>query len=228
MSKPFSDSNETKVLLIGDSQAGDFANMLVENGIDKHVDLKSLVIGAKCQPVFASNEVLERRVPDKYKRMCTKQRERYTQAASVTNADVIVIIANWRDWAISELAGTLAKLEERTNAKILVLGRKNQGKGGSELILEHQKRLGLEKLASNYLDPEILKQNSELERATGKHGYLDLMSLICPNAEHCQVLTQDGDVIFYDHSHVTVAGAKYLGELMKRQGLLDEIIHDQK
>lgn len=38
--RPFNDNSENEVLIIADSQAGDFANMLIENGIDKKVDLK--------------------------------------------------------------------------------------------------------------------------------------------------------------------------------------------
>lgn len=222
--EPFSDSSNRKVLVVGDSQGGDFVNMLYENGYHEKVDLKSIVIGAKCQPLLSDDKSLEKHIPPKHQPGCAKQRKLFARSENIAGADVIILSANWRSWAVRLLPKTLTKLEQMTDAKILVLGPKNQGRSGQELIAEHKIRAGLEALSASYLDEDIDEENQTLERSSGKHEYLDILKIICPTPSYCRVLTDEDEVIFFDSSHVTPKGARFLGTLMEKEGLLDSVL----
>lgn len=221
--KPFNKENTKKVLIIGDSQAGDFVNMLYENGYNTKIDLKSIVIGAKCQPILVESSVISKHIPDKYKKGCLEQRKSYSDSGSIAEADVIVLSANWRSWSSLYIEDTLKNLRKKTKADILILGHKTQGKSGQELLLENKGRSGLELLSSKSRYEPSWTINTKLEEKIGS-GYLNIMDLICPDMNSCHVLTKNDDVIFFDRSHVTPEGARYLGRLMRDNGMLDRVL----
>lgn len=55
LDKPYAFNGKKRVLIVGDSQAGDFVNMLVENHYQDKLDLRTIQIKSECQPIIPSN-----------------------------------------------------------------------------------------------------------------------------------------------------------------------------
>lgn len=217
--KPFSNNSKKKVLIIGDSQAGDFINMIYENKFHETVDLSAIVIGAKCQPVFLDTESEDKYIPLKYEKVCNAQRNKYIESNKLNQADVVVLAASWRRWGVAALGNTVDKLRGLGIKEVYVVGPKAQGESGQTLLARFGRRDGLEEFSSARRDVGSKRMSTALELGVG-YFYINILEHICPEKEYCHVLTPSDKVIFYDKSHVTPEGAQYIGRILYDSGEL--------
>lgn len=217
--QPFFNNSKKKILVIGDSQAGDFVNMLVENNYHKKINLSAIVIGAKCQPLLLAEIEVAQYIGDKYKATCRAQREKYKKSVKLKQADVIVLAAAWRGWGVDKLGDTIQKLRSLGIKAIYVVGPKNQGKSGQALLARYKRSEGIEEISAQYIREGTVRMNKTLQ-SLYKDSFINLLSYICPDEAHCRVLTPNDKVIFFDQSHVSPEGARYLGGLLYNAGEL--------
>ncbi len=73
------------------------------------------------------------------------------------------------------------------------------------------------------LDPWVLRNNVRLKEVADQMGvtYIDKVELTCqPRLGSCAGVTPDGYKMYYDYGHLTLEGARYVGQLIHQRGWL--------
>lgn len=119
-------SSKRKVLILGDSQACDFYNGVVETGHLNNYQVSMRYIPYQCQPTFDRNLIAPKDRP-----FCAKEARvdnLRLAADQIKRADVVIFAARWKPKAAQALPHTLKYLKFRVNQRVIVLGNKNFGK----------------------------------------------------------------------------------------------------
>jgi hypothetical protein len=212
-----------KILIIGDSFSGDLVNMIYEGGVAPNAAIVLERTAAICQLYFGNEDIYEfieekNRAQCKEKWLSGETRSRINKLAQ--EADIVVFAIAWQKWSIERIGETLANLDIPKSAKIIVLGSKGFGKINikSYLNMTTEERTK----ARNKVDQNVIVSSKiAREIAAGNFIFVDIHAIVCgENSADCPVFTPEGKLISYDGSHLTQAGAKFIGEKLKEQGFL--------
>lgn len=98
------ENNKHKVLIIGDSQAGDFINALNASGINNDVDIISRLLSANCGVFYLDSlrltDMLENgihKISQLDLRNCQKDIDRIKEDNVVELADIVIFSMSWRN-----------------------------------------------------------------------------------------------------------------------------------
>ncbi len=211
------------ILIVGDSQASDLLNLFVETGIDKEAAVKILPIETRCgaliipkeqQTAYWTKENSWTVKSPEIAEACKQRQALLETSPDVAAATVIYLTSLWYVHTTPYIAATVERLQRRTKAQIIVVGRKTQNRGSIELANAHGRLTGLEDLAARNRMVETDTVNATIKSAVGSR-FLDILALICPTTERCRVLTPRGKPILFDQSHFSPEGARYIGNLLK-------------
>jgi len=214
--KPFDDTYIRKnALLIGDSHAQDFLNMLVENGKLSGYQIRTRKIPTQCQIYLGDSHA--RYIARKDKTLCGDSDNLIRAKKQIEKADLIIFVANWKIWSAKTLQATIEQMSLRPEQKLIIIGRKNFGKINIRryLKMNQQKRAELKnkvdevQVEINQIMNSSLKQNQQID-------YVDLHAALCGarSADTCPIFTPEGELISFDGGHLTKAGAEYLGKVL--------------
>lgn len=214
--------SKRKVLIIGDSQACDFYNGVVETGNLNNYQISMRYIPYRCQPTFDHNVIAPKDRP-----ICAQEARidnLRLAAEQIKNADVVIFAARWKRKAARALPHTLKYLKLRSNQRVIVLGNKNFGK----ISIRKYLRMSPEKLLelNNDVPRHIRKVNAILKQglAGTRARFIDQQKVLCNGSDkHCEVFTNNHDLISYDGWHLTEPGARYAGTLLFRETMLKEL-----
>lgn len=131
------DGIKEKILIIGDSQAGDLANILNESGYLASHDVISRKITSNCatpwiseldaQVFFSKENQLTLKSPTLIKR-CQDEIKLANDSKLLQSADKIYIAMYWRRFASEKYVAAINHITAQTNAKVYVFGRKDLSK----------------------------------------------------------------------------------------------------
>jgi len=209
-----------KLLIIGDSQAQDFVNSAMEHQFLKDYQVRTRHIPAKCQPFLG--DPARSGVESKDRAFCENVETLSKSMQQIDNADVIILAALWRDWAVSQLPQTIENLELDAAQKLVVLGRKSFGK----ISLRHYLRMSEDKRKAlrNPINQAFLNANQQLKQRLPSHMFVDQYALICGQGQRtCPVFTPNGELISFDGGHLTKPGASYVGERIFTSAALSQL-----
>ena len=204
-----------KAIIIGDSQACDFMNAVVENNYLKNYEIKMRYIPYRCQPVLGKNAVSL--IDPKHRAFCAvKERVDSLEQAKkqISEADVIIFSARWKPKAAKALAQTIRNLRLKPHQKVFVLGSKNFGKMKIRNYL-HMSNNELRQLKNPIGDdPRVI--NDILRKGLGRNPFtfIDQLTLVCGDGDTCPVFTKSLNLISYDGRHLTKSGARYVGKIL--------------
>jgi peptidoglycan/LPS O-acetylase OafA/YrhL len=206
LNAPLSDSRPNLVL-IGDSFSQDFYNMVTENSAFADYSISTIYIPARCQLSFAfSWEDVNSLIRKKDRALCSKRSLTGKQEKIIQNANVVIFAFSWRDWSASRMAEVLQNFDLDTEQTAFVIGSKR--------FLSRKRVLQLDDPVGSKIEPSA--KDSETSRILGESlpdgVFIDTMALLCPN--ECPLFTPDGELISHDGSHLTQAGARYVGEVL--------------
>ncbi|MGR6429337.1 acyltransferase family protein [Rhizobium sp. PAMB 3174] len=213
----FADDARVKVLIIGDSQAGDMINML-DRRYGEAIDLRSFPSAAACQ-ILVSNSFYDHE-PDERER-CNKRNQRILADSRIKEADIIVLVFAWRDWSPPFIKDNVHALREAGAERIILVGPKSQPGSGMDLVASLGKFEGIEAFAAATLDPKVVRTNVDLKHVSATVGveYADILAKVCPRADLCYVLDENSIPVFFDNMHLTAEGDAFLID----KGILDDI-----
>ena len=221
--KPFDlKAQRRKVLIIGDSQACDFYNGVVETGRLKKYQVSMRYIPYQCQPTFDTNVIAPKDRP-----LCSKEARADSlrlAADQIKEADIVIFTARWKLKAARALPHTLKYLKFRANQRVFVLGNKNLGK----INIRKYLRMSPDKLPkqTNDVPRHIRTVNAILQEGLKgtRVSYIDQQKVLCDGSdEHCQVFTSNRKLISYDGWHLTESGARFAGSLLFRKTKLGSL-----
>jgi hypothetical protein len=219
--KPFSGGEKKKVLFVGDSQACDLLNMIHAVKADNATEIRLLPIQGECQAVIPGPEASYSGMKPPFDTLCRKYHEDFANSTLLREADSVVLASNWQPWGVEQLEHTVRYLKDKGIGEVVVVGRKDQGLPGQELLRLYWPAPGMDAISAKYRSGEALAMNEAIRAVKADFKYLDLMSRFCPNDASCRTLTQDGKVIFYDRMHVSNAAAKEMGAVLENSCAFD-------
>jgi len=212
-------SSKPKLLIIGDSQAGDLTNILNESGYLNNFDVISRIVSSQCatpyvnklqeEQYFTKYNVLTMREP-RYVNICKDYLDRVLNDGSIQQADKVLIAFYWRDYAEKYYTHGIAEIARRTPGQVYVFARKNISLSSSEIAVKHGRISGLQEFAASFVEPSTAKVNDTLRKLPNTK-FIDLMSITCPTKAKCVVLDDKNNLIFADKNHLTDNGARYFG-----------------
>ena len=223
--KPFdSSSRKKKALIVGDSYGCDFLNSVLENGYLKDYQIRVRFIPYSCQTVVGEGS--ERFIDAKDRAFCAKPERADSlerAKAQMQEADLVVFSARWKPEIAAELPETLSNLNLKPQQKVVVVGSKFFGKIS---VREYLRMSDAElKALQNEVDASEAKTiNASLAKNLGKEAaFVDPDALLCGDATHCPVFTNNLELISYDGRHLTKAGARYVGKVLFEQSVLGKM-----
>lgn len=204
----FSRNGKPRVLVIGNSQAGDFVNVLAEAGVAEDIDLAT--VRMTCKTVFPlPDEAYGKHFGDRGG-MCREQHAAAMKSELLGQADTVVLVTSWTDWSLEYLEGTVRYLKGRGVRRVGVVGGKMQTVDGVKFIAQYALR-GSSHRKRTPLNTENGAINERIRRAASEFVFVDLLELFCDDAG-CQRVTEDGHLIVYDRNHFSPHGAAFVGK----------------
>jgi peptidoglycan/LPS O-acetylase OafA/YrhL len=182
-------SGKPKVLVVGNSFARDYINMLQENGL------------------LATQDVVYTDSP------CEVPPDR-TLAYLARRADLVVFSKNWAESADDPEAANNAyacyrNLSNNTLAAVFLVGSRNFGWNND---FARTSRVALNDIR---VAPaaSVIAFNHRMEELLGPH-FIDVLALVTDSNGAVPISTPDQELLTYDTNHLTRAGAKYVGSIL--------------
>lgn len=217
----FSDDPKPNLLIIGDSFAQDFVNMMAENGkFEKH-ETRTFYVPARCQ-IYLGDKPMADFIDEKDKELCAKDSyDLKKELPIVAKADVVILVASWRMWSAKKLPETIKRLGLRKDQKLVVVGRKSFG----SINLKKLAEVPLTERAAmrNAVKGDQEETNAYMRRTVAKKSFVDLQKAACGAQDSCIVFTPNGGLISHDGSHMTKDGATYIGSLLFETPILKSL-----
>jgi peptidoglycan/LPS O-acetylase OafA/YrhL len=222
--RPFESDARPKVLVVGDSQAADFVNMLGEIGWLASIDVQTVRLDRHCQSLITRSSEQLAALGAQDRATCERYFHHWRELSDLQRADVVVLAFNWYERGIGQLEHAVDALHARSVRQVVVLGRKSQGYSGSDIVQRFGAGPAAEAHSAHHRNVEAWRANERLAaQQRGRFGWIDTMAHVCPSADVCRVFDDAGRILFFDGSHVTPAGARFLGDALLRAGQLDAL-----
>jgi len=210
LNKPFDSNGLKKILIVGDSQSGDLVNMIFENNYQQNVEIRTFKIERQCQAIIPNNNKFYQNIEKIYRKKCATIHKKFANSDRILDSDIVVLASLWGKWSIPYINYTISELNKK-GAKVYVIGLKMQGMNGQDILQKNGRIIGIEEFSAKFKNKQAWDINSKLSSLL-KSNFIDLMSKVCPSKNKCYVLTQNNEMIFYETSHLSPNGAKFLGQ----------------
>lgn len=224
--------NGKKILIIGDSHGQDLFNAIYQNDGSNVIRLN---VAYRCQPVGGErpveigNQTLVITSLAQAKG-CARSVDKVLRDPRIREADVVILSARWKEWAIGRVPAVIALLQRQTKAPILVFGPQAEFEPIVPRIVEgHGQLAGLDAKAARSEDRSRRALGRKLKALVDSSSalYVDKFALLC-KADPCPVMVPDGAELFiWDYGHWSVAGARYFGLQLKADPVLAKVIFSE-
>jgi hypothetical protein len=220
MKVPFDSSDHRKkALIIGDSYAQDFYNSIFEGHYLKNYQISTRYIPVRCQ-IFLGNES-KREIALKDQEFCHKADSLSKAQQQISQADLVVFIGSWKEWAARTLPQTIKNLALNPKQKLIVIGKKSYGRMAIDKYLEMPED-DLKRLR-NTVDAGQTKTNEILKNNLGENVFIDQHEMVCGKQETCPLFTDKMELISFDGGHLTKEGAQYVGRILFKNPILKNL-----
>ena len=208
----FDPTKPVKVLIIGDSFAQDFVNVLHEGGLDEHASIVTHYIATGCGNLMLDWDFTDR-IPSPEKRAQCAGNPGYKSAELVRllrEADMVWIASSWTPWEAGLIAESVANVRRATQGKVFVVGSKHFGPINirSLLAIPPADRPALR----NPVPQKHLEMNARMKAALDADTFVDLQALMCGTAADCALFNDRIEILTHDGRHFTEAGARLAGQ----------------
>lgn len=223
--KQFNGSTKHKVLVIGDSMAADFVNVLYETEYYKKNDISFYTVDWPCGNLYLDENFTDK-IDKEHRQACLNKNWFNNSKIKelLGEADHIILASVWVPWQIELLGKSINNLErDFGKGKFFVVGRKSFG----SLDLEKLSSLTFGQRLSYRSSPHafIPEFNKSLSSKVKNGHFFDLGAIICEGNE-CPLFDRSGRLMSYDGSHLTPAGAKYVADKLSFQPFLKSLLDE--
>ena len=210
-----------KLILIGDSFAQDFYNMIIEGKHLINYEIRVYFVYSRCQ-IYLGNEDRIKFIEAKHHQTCTNANDIKYALPLIRQANVIILASNWYQWSAQRLPMTLKLLNLTKTQQIFVIGPKHFGKFNP--ILYVNKSIEYRVKQYQYPKLEVIQINQLLEMTIAKLSFVNIQKMICTGFNQtCPLFTREGKLISHDGVHLTKYGARYIGNIIFRNKNLKSI-----
>tara|TARA_Y200000002_G_scaffold285882_1_gene240026 strand:- start:885 stop:2777 length:1893 start_codon:yes stop_codon:yes gene_type:complete len=221
--KKFENNSKKRVLLIGDSQAKDFLNIVIESGKFNNYQFSTKLINSECGNLYFNDFDQYMKYINEERRLLCDMRGRYEGKEFreiIYNSDEIWLSSEWRHWVIENLQESINNLSTEFNKPIKVIGKKNFGTLNIREILKKTT------IPRSLFHQEVSLSRSNLEdrlvnEMKNNYKFYPIMDSICGgDRKKCYIFTPKGLLMSPDGEHLTKDGAI---EAARR---LDKVLND--
>tara|TARA_B100000927_G_C16461698_1_gene468099 strand:- start:108 stop:1985 length:1878 start_codon:yes stop_codon:yes gene_type:complete len=208
--KAFGEGEFERIVVIGDSYAKDFLNIVIESNHFADVQFSTRQVNSECGNLYLDDySVIESHIPENRLARC-KVLNWYGEEDFVDilkNADEIWVVSAWRSWVIDYLPTSVERLSENFKVPIRVFGIKNFGSISTYELLSIPASQRIEYTQS--VDNESIQVSSHLSSIMGGYElFYPLLNPLCDgDFNQCKIFTDDGLIISADGGHLTREGA---------------------
>ena len=212
--QPYKDSEKKHILLVGDSYAKDFLNIVYEGGYNRFFEFSTKQINSECGNIHVTTD-FSSFIPESRQERC-RLLGRYDGAEMrrrASESDEIWLVNAWQEWVLPFLPETVENLEREFGAKVRVFGIKGFGKISQKEILAIPpgSRTGFVQPVSRHVE----KINQAMLQILPVGNFNELLTVLCGgDYNECRIFTPEGLLISPDGGHLTQAGAKYLAQAL--------------
>jgi hypothetical protein len=198
-SERFKDDGRTKVLILGNSFARDFLNMIVENDYMRGCELSY-------EPVLEISAF-----------SCIRDFEKLTPGlrARILACDVLVLVMPIFD--VTCVREDIAWLRSQGVRQVLVIGTKNFGWNPNAIL--RMSDADARQFRAAVLK-EVVDANAVARSSVPDGSFVDVLELTMDSDGRVPLLTPDGELISEDGGHLTRAGARFIGKRVFEHPLL--------
>lgn len=218
------ESKNKKVIVVGDSFAQDFTNVLFD--LNANLDISTHYISGKCGNLFMNDYSL---IQNNILSECDKPNNvlipngRYESEKLLINislADYIFLASNFEKWQIPYLKETINNIKNINNQiNVYVVSLKEFNYPSKYKILKATNEERSE-MYSNY-SPNYISIYNALKKQVNKENLFDLNDYISKLDNNSKLTTSlfdnNGEIISYDGKHLTDHGSKYFAEKIKEK-----------
>lgn len=217
-------SNKTSldngVIVLGDSQAGDFTNVLMNLNIQKTHYLSSSIVSAKCGIGYLDGSSIDlwrgistdvNRIPNLEKTCRNDWNRVKSNLENNMNAEALFYVMNWREYSFDLMDQSIDSIKKiNPKIKVVVIGKKATG----NLLKEDASvDLGVKALRNIESHGSVDYQSKRLS-SFGDYS-ISLYDKMCTQ-EKCTV-SYHGTPILYDGVHSTISGVQFLSLQVKKE-----------
>ena len=218
------ESKNKKVIVVGDSFAQDFTNVLFDLNTD--IDISTHYISGKCGNLFIDDYSL---IQNNILSECNKPNNvlipngRYDNEKlliNISSADYIFLASNFEKWQIPFLKETINNIKKINNQiNVYVVSLKEFNYPSQYKILKATKKERSE-MYSTY-SANYMSIYNELKNQINKDNFFDLNIYISKFDNNSKLSTslfdKNGEIISYDGKHLTDHGSIYIAEKIKEK-----------
>ena len=214
--REFLDTGKKKLVLIGDSYAQDFSNILFESGVLDSYELSTHHVDSRCGNLlidpFPISEI------DEDVRAHCLSKVWYSDAIreKIRRADKVILASSWSPWVTNYIERSVVNIKRLSPADVLVVSGKRFSDPASRSFLDAV--IGMskaEKLAFNGAIPSKDSEAYLRMKSSGSIELIDLISLYCSGLDKCRQFDDDGLLLSFDQSHLTREGVAYFVSKLK-------------
>jgi peptidoglycan/LPS O-acetylase OafA/YrhL len=226
-------TNKPRLLVIGDSQAADITNVLVEGGYDKDYEIVTRTVIAECGIPYISPEKASNfwRTQDTFTMkdpaiitLCKGVYNTLLNTPALGQAEIIIVGYFWQEYSIPHFEDFLRELRARTKAPIYIFGNKQFGLWPEQMVAKLGGIDGFAAMAYDNRDVLGMSVARSIQQLSGP-SYVDLMGMICPDRRRCLVLTDNNTPVYWGNTHFTKDGAIFLSRTIGNK--MFEFLHER-
>lgn len=211
-----------KIVLIGDSYARDFYNMMIEGKHLTNYETRAYFILNICQ-IYLGSEDRRKFITPKYRQTCTNAYDIKYALPLIHEANIIILASRWHQWSAQRLPMTLKLLNQTKDQQIFIIGVKHFG---SINLMRYVGKSTAYRL-QQFQRPHIadIKINDLLEKTIGTAIFVNVQKMICTgHNQTCPLFTREGKLISYDGAHLTKYGAIFVGNIIFKNRPLNKFV----
>lgn len=211
--RDFPPGRSQRFLVVGDSMAGDFINLLNGSGYIERFDVRSFPMEFPCPPsIPIKMSVLETEIP-KSAISCAARLKQFDSALNEGHPTDVILAFKWQNWHLTDLEKGIRYLKSRGVNSLAIVGLKTISIDGQKFLTRNAWR---ENIQSIYVPPSADAQriNDSLKAISDRTGatFYDPLDLICPK-QICDISSAQRDVFYYDDSHLTIDGTSHFAPI---------------
>lgn len=199
--KNFKSDADYKVLLLEDSYAKDFLNIIIESNQFKNVSFSTRQINAECRNLYLKNyDILKDNIPKNRLSRCLVmgRYEGNKFRKIVKSSDEIWLVSNWPHWTINFLPKSIENMEKDFQKRIRIFGIKNFGKIDLYELLKVPNNQ--RKNFSLPLSQEVINRSKQIDQKMDYYDYYySILEPLCGgNKFNFKIFTHDNYLISPD------------------------------
>ena len=220
----FENNKLSNVLIIGDSIAMDFVNIINENNLSGNINLSTYYISRSCGNLFLKNDYLVPKMSKADINRCLNTDRYHNEVLRklIIKSDYIILVSAWRKWTIPLLQESINNINKLSKAEVIIVGNKNFGD------IEFKKLLKLNSEQRLNKRNKVYQRHTEINESLKNNfdNFVDFQELFCQDKITCKIFTDENYLITFDGGHLTKKGAKHLGNnFIKKSAILKNIFY---